>query len=360
MRKKGIKVVRFAIVLAAVLTAGFLLFRFAGVPASWAPSVQSEGDTPFEKASSVVKYLNAQKSNDFARVFLSEHDFKEGSWLYTVMVNEPDLLAQGKVSPVDLKSQQSAQLKQRALFEIIGRIFAETAKFDESAKVITVKVISPIALDTVGLKQGFVYKAEKDAVSRIRKNAEAWKEVLRDSEPLLAFYPSMNRMKTTEIDGKTPSEKVTSLVAFLNDRTANDFERVFFDEYDGEKGIWKYTVLVTDPSIFKADADIQKQIVKQFRVEMHWDNIKNLFVRTSEWDDTAKGISVRIISPNPIDRASFVHGFIYGVNEIGVQNVRKYPDNWAFYAGTQDDKTEKLLLVPQSFIRELVEHGSQQ
>jgi len=310
------------------------------------------GDTPAQKAASLERILNTVKENNFARVFSSEHDSKEGSWLYTVMVNEPDILLAGKANFADPTGQQSAQLKRLAFFEIIGRIFVETARFDESAKVITVKVIFPIALDKTGLEQGLVYKAEKDAVSAIRKNGETWKEIVRDPEPLFAFYPSMNRTKVTEIDGKTPLEKVTSLVAFLNDRKANDFERVFFDDYDGKNGIWKYTVLVIDPSIFQAGADAQEQIVKQFKIEMHWDNIKNLFVRTAEWDETAKGIVVKVIFPQPIESNSFAYGFVYIANETGITNIRKFVENWSLYV--LSDNPEKLMVIPQSIFGALL------
>ncbi len=352
---------KWLVVIAILLALGMLLVKMGWMPTSWAPpppSSQITGATPSEKVSSLVKYLNAQKNNDFARVSLSAHDSKEGSWLYTVMVNEPDILLEGEVSFADSTGQQSVQLKRQVFSDIIGRIFVETVKFDESAKVITVKVIFPIALDKAGLEQGRVHKAEKDDISKIRKNSEAWKEVVR-TEPLFAFYPSMNRVKVTEIDGKTPLEKVTSLVDFLNDRAANDFDLVFFDGYDSKSDIWKYTVLVTDPSIYKTDGDAERQIVKQFKVEMHWDNIKNLFIRTAEWDDTAKGITVRVIFPNPIDQAGFAHGFLYEAKENDVQNLRKYPDNWAIYVGTQADKAEQLLLVPQSLMRELLKQDSQ-
>lgn len=335
----------YVVIIAAILLMAALSYE--------KPPLIITGDTPVEKAESLERAANSTGNNNFARVFFNGYDPEKKSWLYSIMMNEPGILIGGG----DPAGQQAAQAKRQAFRDIVEKLFVETAKFDESAEEIVIKVIFPFATDKSGINHGFIYKAEKSVVEEIRKHPESWDYVVNfdDPEPFLGFYPSMNQQQVTEITGSTPLEKSESMVQYLNGLAINDFEKIFLDNYDSETGIWKYTVLVTDPSVFDFGPGSQDQLDKQFKLERHRENIKALFVHTAEWDETAKRIIVQEIFPISVDPSGVVYGFVYSANELGLTNLRKYPKSWTTYARPQD--REKIFLVPQSVLGDFIEEG---
>lgn len=162
----------------------------------------------------------------------------------------------------------------------------------------------------------------------------------------------------SEIAGTTPFEKVPSMVAYLNNQKGNDFAKVYFDSaagYEPNSRVWRYGI-AADHSLFSQPRTLQEQQEKQQKIELYWSIIKDLFVNTAQWDETARGVIVTVVFPTPLDDS--VYGFVYLTDDVGIANIRKYPTEWVRFTNTS--QPEKFFGIPESVLQKELQKASQQ
>lgn len=190
------------------------------------------------------------------------------------------------------------------------------------------------------------------------KKQSIWRFVLLVVSALLVGFSIINfggfppawEPQRTGIKGSTPFEKTSSMVRFLNEQRGNDFFKVFFENYNGKTGTWKFSIMVMDPAVFNGSAFTQEaQQQQQSKIEKLFEVMKTIFTNTANWDETAKGITVMIVFPTPLNSDRMIYGYFYFADEAGAVNIRKYPSNWSIYTAS-----ESLYIMPGSVFQELL------
>lgn len=166
------------------------------------------------------------------------------------------------------------------------------------------------------------------------------------------------------IKGNTPFEKVSSMVEYLNAQKENDFAKVHFQEYDNSNRVWRFGIAFADLSLWTQPTTPQAQQEQQQKKELFRSIIRDLFVNTAKWDETARWIVITTVYPLPFEYVAYgnvrlpVYGFVYFSDEINTANIRKYPTEWEKYSNA--NRPEKFFGAAESVFQSVIKGNSTQ
>ena len=127
--------------------------------------------------------MNEGEEDNFWRVFFEDYNAKTKVWKFTVMVLDPYLFSGSA-------SDEGQQLRREKFFSILKEIFANMAKWDETADGVVVRISMPISSDPAKTAYGVLYMADKEGLSNIRVYPENWGLYMYPQEELMEFSRS--------------------------------------------------------------------------------------------------------------------------------------------------------------------------
>lgn len=257
-------------------------------------SGEIKGNTPLEKAQSLVELINKnQDYDDFAQVSLKDFNQQDQLVVLSVMVSR-------KVEEI-FSDQPSSNTEK--FFGLVGEIFN---------KVSRIGLVKEIRVEVrfTDVERPLIFFADKERLEAIKEKPGNWLEHV-----IWPYY-----LQTGSEKLKTPTERITALVDYLS--KAKDFQkfaRVTQISYVPDDDSWRLWVTVfQNASDVVSDESESKELFMRF--------LEEIFVKTAQLGESKKiWVAIKFPETNVGEELVFL------AEEISVEKIKRYPRDWNTY-----------------------------